>query len=744
MPEPRLTPQLISLIHHVELSKSGWREKALKRLIVAALWIEGKPLTRDEIASLLRVNFHVDVSFHELQRLSDSLCGLHLLVQLPNGNLKIEEAHEAALAEQLEEADRVKQAARDKLTEIIASACPGQDANQLWLDFNELLLLPIIGSLGARTYEAISGSSSAIIESPTLPVFLERYPLPQRPCLRASVLRYLHPASREIKAYVLQLLHAHFCMEACSLSQSTLAAVTGPPGTKPQFTVFVDTNVIFSVLELHENPANEGTQLLPNLAKSLEDRIDVQLRILPPTVEETKRSIMHHLDLAKDIRFVPNLAEAALLDGPATLSGVTKKFVIECQKARRAIDAQHYFGPYIENLVTILRAKGIELYNDNLDHLSSEQAVIDDILEQRQHQADHTPDHVKSYEMLKHDVVLWHYVDRKRPSLVESPLSARFWVVTVDYRFLGFDAYKRRHSPASIPVCIHPAALIQLLQFWVPRTQEFEDALFGSILAPFFAEQFDHNAEAITLRILGILSRFDNAADLPQEAVGDILLNNALRERIQSNTSVQQQIALVKEALVEQVQSRTRQLHEALTRTSQLSDDLKAKTSELADLTQTLQLQAEQTRLAQQAAGVEHEARLELGNQVAELSRTVQTVQHRSQRNRFILLHLALPLFMVASLTYCIILAIQLLAGVFISYLAWLLPLLCSLGLAWHIDVAGLHTPGVYDSPLFRRFHKLRKWIFAAIAALLTGLLVNFLWEVVKQWPLVKRFLGDP
>ncbi|HXG70826.1 MAG TPA: hypothetical protein VNJ04_09480, partial [Gemmatimonadaceae bacterium] len=60
-------------------------------------------------------------------------------------------------------------------------------------------------------------------------------------------------------------------------------------------------------------------------------------------------------------------------------------------------------------------------------------------------------------------------------------LDASFWIATVDYRFLNFDSRKRRPKRDPIPICVHPTVLIQMLQFWLPRTAELEAALFESL-----------------------------------------------------------------------------------------------------------------------------------------------------------------------------------------------------------------------------------------------------------------------
>src|SRR5262249_5300685 len=151
-------------------------------------------------------------------------------------------------------------------------------------------------------------------------------------------------------------------------------------------------------------------------------------------------------------------------------------------------------------------------------------------------------------------VVLWYFIRDKRPPHVESPLEATYWVVTVDYHFLGFDAFRRRNSTRQVPICVHPTALIQMLQFWLPRTTEFEQAVLGSLRWPFLFQDFDPQAERVIIRILEALARFENVGDLPREVVANILLDDALRNKLSVERDVEKRVEFVKEALIKQTE----------------------------------------------------------------------------------------------------------------------------------------------------------------------------------------------
>lgn len=68
----------------------------------------------------------------------------------------------------------------------------------------------------------------------------------------------------------------------------------------------------------------------------------------------------------------------------------------------------------------------------------------------------------KTYEQFLHDIVLWWYNKDKRPTYVESPIDADNWIVTVDFKLLGFDKSKNISDAEGVSqICIHPASLIQ-------------------------------------------------------------------------------------------------------------------------------------------------------------------------------------------------------------------------------------------------------------------------------------------
>ena len=156
----------------------------------------------------------------------------------------------------------------------------------------------------------------------------------------------------------------------------------------------------------------------------------------------------------------------------------------------------------------------------------------------------------KSYEAIKHDVYMWHCVERARPAGLASPLDATDWFVTLDKRLMGFDVFKRSGKSNSVPVCIDPSSFIQYAQFWTPRSAEFEKALFGSLRLPLLFRDFDHDTEDVTVAILRRMAAFEDVHTFAPTELQTILLNEAVRSRFKHADSSEEEVKIIQDELL--------------------------------------------------------------------------------------------------------------------------------------------------------------------------------------------------
>lgn len=735
MPSRKLPPELVSLIHHVELNKAGWWETAIQRLIVAAIWLSSRPLTRDEVAGALGEQFSVTTTSARLRLPIQHLLSNGTLVEIVGQGLRISQEALKRFEKELGESDDIERKAKLRFLSCMKERCPTLNGETLWNVFTEQLLLPLVHEVGARTYELVSGKSLALGDSVRLPEFLEQYPKDAREQLRAAIVAFLDPKDDDARSFVLRCLHSYFFVEAGNLSQEAVQSFISADKNPPSFSVFVDTNFLFSVLAFHDNPSNEAAESLMKVIAELPQKVTCKLYVFPLTVDETKHAIEFHRDSFKYIELTPNVASAA---ADTALSGISQKFVTACAQARRAISAEEYFGPYLTGLIPIIRSKGIEEYNQPVAKYSMDQGVIDDIRIQLDFQKRPTVKRPKTYEELRHDVVLWHFVSEKRPPLMESPLQAKYFVTTVDYSFLGFDAYKCRKENLNIRVCLHPSALMQLLQFWVPRSAALDEAVVGSLRWRFLFHDFDPKAESITLRILQTLSRFEDIADIPTETVKKVLLNEALRQKLFAEKDIEKRVELVRESLRAEGMVSIEKLQKAEAEAEKLKDHIQDQVNSISGLQQTIERYDKELTERGQDLANERDHRRGMEERLREIEEN-----HRKRLDRQTILAFALKSLLALALLIGVPLVLNssLVGGPRSRMMIDLMEGGLIMPWIWITDRRGQRVPAVNKWRPFISFHEGKNFLFSV---LILGVVVHIVgaavWDFLRTHIQLQRF----
>lgn len=549
----RLPKEVAALVHHVELNRSGWWDKVVQRLALAAVWLSDHPPSTDEIKETLVQEFKLSLTHEKLCAALSSLEKQDLLVVLEDMRYRIPDSQRAVFEQDIEAAEKVESDAREFFCKLVRELCAGLDAHIVWNAFGSEFLSPLVKEVGANAYHLITGERIRV-DQQLVDHFLKGFKPEFHPGLRELVTNFLDPKKDEVRAHISRMLHARFCVEASGLPAATIQKLNETVEKQAKFRVFVDTNFLFSLLELHENPSNAAARELLELIAQLKSNPKVQLFIVPRTVEEAKSSISSAKQRLSGIPSGGNFTQAALRVG---FSGMAEKFLSERLRRSGRLTVEDWFDPYLNDFVAIARGKGVELFNESLDSYSIRQDVIDDILQVQEIEGRLDENRRKSYQKVAHDMILWHFVSDQRPAYLESPIDARDWILTIDFRLIGFDEYKQRKSGSKIALYLHPTSLVQLLQFWVPRTKAFEEAMLGSMRLPFLFQEFDAEAERISLRILKGLGRFEGRDDISPQTITSVILNDGLRARLQSEKTVdgEAEIALIRDALVEEMKA---------------------------------------------------------------------------------------------------------------------------------------------------------------------------------------------
>lgn len=729
-----LPKEIISLIHHIELNKAGWWDASIQRIIIAVLWLATKNLTMKEIADELNKKFYINPGISKIKTQVDALCSSGILLLLPNGEFKISEMSLKEFEQSLKKTEEIEYKAKYKFIELLKKCCPTiEEPEKTWDLFNGKLLVPLVREMGARTYELFSGVKIDLDTIASFTEFLRHYPKELHQPLRNTVIYFLDPKNSIIRTYILLYLNSYFFLEAGNLNKESLEKLSSMTSQKPLFIIFLDTNFLFSLLELHDNSSNEAARALLELIKYLQEYVEVKLYVLPLTINETKRVLTWHEEMLKNIYLSKNLAKIAI-ESNGDLDDITLKFINESEKSGHTIKAKDYFDPYLKNLLDILKSKKIQLWNEKLDKYTMDSEVIDDISDQMEFEKRRYPRRKKSYEQLLHDVAIWHVIKDKRSVIVESPLDAKYWFITIDYRLLGFDSFKRNRLSSSIPLCILPTTLLQMLQLWVPRTPETEEAILSSLRLSFLFHEFDPASEAMTIRILGLLSRFENINDLHPEMIKKLLIDDALRQKLSLEPDEEKQIEFVREALIEENKRIGNDLkvaqEEVKNKTytiAELENEMGLQKTKIKEYKYELQKEKNTQKLLQEQIEA-HEKRIE---ELEDLKNKLQKKEDQeniyNQKRLFVTKYiLILALFLFGAL------GLSLLQKDFVDFKRFVIGALCVISLLWIylIDLKGSKDNFIKEWNLFIIFRKFKNWLFGI---LLSGLLVNALWEILKN-----------
>ena len=635
------------------------------------------------------------------------------LVLVGTDLFKLAEATVDLIRQRIKETAELEALVRSRFAESLSQHGVLLAPEPLWTAFREMYLVPLVAELGARTYRLLLGRLEGLKETAQLRAFLGKVPDHLHASVRRALADFLNATDPNVRAFLLAELNTRLLVEAGSLSADDLDGVQRLVGESVAFHILLDTNFVFSVLNLHENPSNDAARSLLGLASALRDRVDVRLFVADITAAEARRTLRYFRDSLRRVRFTPKILEAA---ANSEFSGIPRRFIQVSEESGVLLKPDDYFNPYIDSLPRLLEQTGVEALPTKLDNYLRLPNVRSDVLALRG----------KPREAWTHDVALWHFVDDERGS-ASTALEAKWWIATLDFHFIRFDEIKRG-SVEALPICVAPAALAELLQFWLPRTPELEAAIVNGLKA-FVGQTFDPGAEQMTLRILEALSRYENVDDLPVEVITGVVANQRLLHRLELSPDRGEDVPLVREALVQEA--------------GELKDELDSLRREKAALEDQIKRQATAPKARGAPEGKRRERRrtgakkqdARLAARISELERQLQNerlradaLEVRTDRSRFIALWLAVLFlvviptaagagWMVARFTLGFWLASALSFVVLVAF--WLRVVV-------HF---GSRRENVAVWTVYVQFRRFPKPIWTAIGAVAVSLIGNFIWQ---------------
>jgi hypothetical protein len=303
----------------------------------------------------------------------------------------------------------------------------------------------------------------------------------------------------------------------------------------PELTLFLDTNFIFGLLRLHNNPQVEvSMQLVEAVAKH---ELPFKLRYHERTQKEIRDTASYYGSILRAHYWSTSLSRAAVAS--RRLSGIETKF--HEQNSQGHVDVNEFLRP-IEHFDVVVGDMGIKPYRTSTDRTKECAALYEEyaaFLEERG-KVD------KPYEVIQHDVVLLDTVSQLR-SKAPSTMEAGTLILTCDFYLFLFDQMQARKENR-LPCVILPNNFWQMLRPYMKSDIDFDKAFAETFALPEFSVIGSGGSRACS-KMLGILAAYK---DFPEETATRLLTDGVLADNLSQATNDAEFNALVEAAIVEQ------------------------------------------------------------------------------------------------------------------------------------------------------------------------------------------------
>jgi hypothetical protein len=416
-------------------------------------------------------------------------------------------------------------------------------------------------------------------------------------------------------------------------------------GKLNNLTLFLDTNFLFGILNLHVNSQVDVSSELLDAIKKFS--LPFRLRYHEATIREMSHTLYFYGKELNRHKWSQKISRAIVTSG--ALSGVELRY--HSKNAEQPVSVDDFLAP-LQHWQILLKDKGIDVYNTDSSQARLK-ARAD--LEAEYNEYLRSIHRDKPIEAVQHDMTVLETVQSLRTN-AKTTLDAGSLLVTCDYHLFRFDfEHSRRNSRHHSTVL--PSLLWQILRPFVSDNEEFDKAFAETFALPEFSLGRG-GAQRAAARMASILASY---SDIPEETAAKMLANDLLIAELQSKRTdaefadtVESAVAAENAHLVEEraalaVQLETEKaVREAKQRELDLAaevirfreQNLEQKEQVLREKEEEIQtLQAEktsQTQLAQQAAQraiQENQEKEDAKRRASELEQAAAASESRAVRN---------------------------------------------------------------------------------------------------------------
>jgi hypothetical protein len=371
---------------------------------------------------------------------------------------------------------------------------------------------------------------------------------PHKDAVVSAVRRFFAETTPDKTRYLAGLLDATFTYFAIATDDITSKYLR--ESLQP-LKVFVDTNVLFGVLDLSEDFFAGVARQLVSLVKA--GQLPFTFYYHERTLREFSETIQAASSVVCQSRWTQELSRAAVRYGEASGAMRSAELAYHRQNALSRTPPEVFFSKY-DHLERLLADQGLRIYRetptDDPDATKTKALRIADYEDFVKSERPHRP---RQYEALDHDVVVWQTVQRLGHA-GGSPLEVGAVFLTNDYLFARFER-RRLRDTRSTPSVVIAAQFVQVLRPFVPSTDDFDRGFVENLTLPEF--QVAHRDYRVAQeQVLGYLATYSG---LPEETALAVLSDEILRHQVTEAGPAAEMEQLIDSAIIRE----NARLHEA-------------------------------------------------------------------------------------------------------------------------------------------------------------------------------------
>ncbi len=634
----------------VAIAKTRATSQVLDELILQCFVIlPSDPLsTPDQVGEAMLTLFGIQANLKDVSLALARLTKAGAINDIGNDHLELAAPVKDKLNSRIDAAKSLEKDVRETWLRQVHASAPGLDGDKLWATLLAYLQ-QAFRRHGIQAVELLNpeveianeskAGLSAILDGIIAKNFTENE------CIAAR-----HATSSFFQTVALDRKRAEYVASLADAAFNYFSLAVAPEvseklrGKLTNLTLFLDTNFLFGILNLHVNSQVDVSSELVEAIQRF--KLPFRLRYHEATVREMSNTLYYFGKELNKQKWPQKISRAVVTSG--ALSGVEHRY--HSKNAEQPVSVDDFLAP-LQHWQILLKDKGIDVYNTDSSpaHLLARadlEAEYNDYLASVYRE--------KPPEAVQHDMTVLETVQSLRTN-TKTTLDAGSLLVTCDYHLFRFDFEHSRKDDRHHSTVL-PSLLWQILRPFVSDNDEFDKAFAETFALPEFSLGRG-GAQRAAARMASILASY---SDIAEETASKMLANDLLIAELQSKRTdaeftetIESAIAAENAQLVEERAALASQLESERAGRESKQRELDAAAEQLHDREQSLEqknqdllakeeaiqsLQAEktsQTQIAEQAAQrmiEEHSEKEKAKRRATELEQAVATSESRAVR----------------------------------------------------------------------------------------------------------------